>query len=108
MDRTQSVEVLSDRVVERYEAELADVRDVLSSLGFGTRRVSRISLRLRSNGIRGGGEGVVRPMAPGLLVYGPDGDMVAEVTVGAQSRSFLVSLPCGAGSVRPVPLDKPE
>ncbi|WP_157248471.1 hypothetical protein [Nonomuraea typhae] len=101
-------EVLSDRLAERYEADLAKVRDLLTALGLDTRWVSRVSLCLHSHGRRGGGEGEVRPMTPELLVYGPDGTKVAEVTVRARSGAFLVSLPTDPTVVRIVPLGEPE
>ncbi|WP_084965130.1 hypothetical protein [Thermoactinospora rubra] len=103
--QVDSDEPLSDRVADQVEAALDVVRELLRSRGFLTCRVSRIGLCLDG---RRGGFGVVRRKAPELVVYAPRGPKVAEVTVGAQSGAYLVSVAGNAAGAHPVPADQPD
>ncbi|WP_084957240.1 hypothetical protein [Thermoactinospora rubra] len=103
--QVDSDEPLSDRVAGQAEATLDVVRELLRARGFLTCRVSRIGLCLDG---RRGTFGVVRRKAPELLVYAPHGAKVAEVTVGARSGAYLVSVAGNAANAHPVPADQPD
>lgn len=95
---------ISGPVAEQYRAALAGVQDLLAAKGFRTRWVKRISLRLYgSSGIRDLG---VR--SPELMVFAPQGRKVAEVTMGARSGAYLVSVPASGVFLRQIPADRPE
>ncbi|MEV4898136.1 hypothetical protein AB0K48_53280 [Nonomuraea sp. NPDC055795] len=101
-----STEVLPDHVADRYETALAKLQGLLTSRGLGTKWVTRISLQLFGNGCAGVGLPLRKP--PELLVYGSGGRKVAEVTLGARSGAYVVSLVAHAGDAHLIPSDKPE